>query len=389
MKNNTQTKLIIALFTAFIAVMGLLYIFMPKNSFSYTEKRFLAKFPDVSWDNIKSGDFSEDFEKYLADHAPFRNAFVAMNSYFQLATGNNGSSGVYLGKDGYLIEKPFERDNKLVVNATRITDFTEKIGIKTTLVVVPSKGYILNDKLPANAEEYLDDEYCEAIGNLTKGKLTYIDLRDNLKEASADNEIFYHTDHHWTSDGAFAAYKEICKVLGFNTPNEDDYDIETTDGFYGTSYQSSGYTLTKPDKIKIYKNRISGGAAEVIISEGSKETTYENMFFTDNLKEPEGDIERGDTNANTGDKYTVYLDGNHSLVRIKTGNEGKKMLLIKDSFAHCLAPFLAENYSEIIMIDQRYYRSPVSSIIESEGIDEIMFVYGIENLATDNNIILR
>ena len=120
MKKNFGTKLIIFVFTAFIAVMGLLYLFMPKREFSETEKRYLAQAPKLTADSLKKGTFSKDFESFMADQTPLRSAFVGINAYFELIKGNNGSNGVYLGKDGMLIEKPFARDNRLETNIKRI-----------------------------------------------------------------------------------------------------------------------------------------------------------------------------------------------------------------------------------------------------------------------------
>ncbi|MBQ6543581.1 MAG: hypothetical protein IJL77_04260, partial [Clostridia bacterium] len=125
MKNKFGTKLIICVFTAFIFVMGLLYIFMPKNEFSETEKRYLATAPNLSFSSVKDGSFSKGFENFLADQTPMRTFFVSVNAYFELIKGNNGSNGAYLGKDGTLIEKPFDRDNRLDINIGRIAAFAK------------------------------------------------------------------------------------------------------------------------------------------------------------------------------------------------------------------------------------------------------------------------
>lgn len=389
MNKTKGTKLIIGVFTAFMAIVCLLYVFVPKSNFSYSEKRYLQQFPEVSWDNIKSGKFSTQFEKFLADQIPLRKAFVSINAYYELIKGNNGANGIYLGKDGYLIEKPYERDNRLEMNLDRIIKFASQTGKETTLIAVPSKGYVYGDKLPKNSMDYLDDEYCDKISDLTNGSLCCIDLRDTLKENAKDNQLFYKTDHHWTADGAFTAYKELCKVKYNVVPDIKDYNIETYNNFYGTSYSTSCYSLTKPDDVKLYVNKANSGKADIEITEGTQISKYNDFYFRKNLDEPEGDLTKGDTNANTGDKYTVYLDGNHTLVTIKTGNEGGKLLLIKDSFAHCFVPFLAEKYSEIIMVDLRYYKQSLTELIANENIDEIMFLYSVENLCTSRDIILR
>lgn len=373
MKNKTKSKLITGVFLFFICGIGILYIFMPKNEFSETEKRYLAEFPEFSIKSLVSGDFASEFEEFLADQTPFRNVFVSINSYFQLLKGNNGSNGVYLGSDGWLIEKPFERENRFNVNMDRILKFAGECGVPCSITAIPSKGYIYADKLPKNSLEFHDAIYLQMLRECSQ-YLTVIDLFAPLTAAKNDKQLFYKTDHHWTSDGAYIGYREICKALNLEATPESGFTPEITDGFFGTSYSTSLYTLTKPDSVKIMRSKKTGGKAEVIINDG-KEEIYDNMFFTDALQ--------------TGDKYVAFLNGNHPLVKIKTGNEGGNLLIIKDSFAHCLAPFLAENYANIIMVDLRYYKKPVSALISENNISQVLFVYGIDNLAESADIILR
>lgn len=380
MKNKFGTKLIICVFTAFIFVMGLLYIFMPKNEFSETEKRYLATAPKLSFSSVKDGSFSKGFENFLADQTPMRTFFVSVNAYFELIKGNNGSNGAYLGKDGTLIEKPFDRDNRLDINIGRIAAFAKETGLRSSVVAVPSKGYVCSDKLPKNAMDYLDGQYSEKIKSALPGNIKYIDLTAEFKNSPDRDRYFYRTDHHWTSEGAFAAYKAISRDLFLpvssvmhTIPSKDNYKIETVKGFYGTSYAKACYTLTKPDDVELWLDKETLGKAKVTIIDGKDEISSGSMFFRNHLSE--------------GDKYLTFLDGNHPLVKIETGNEGANLLLIKDSFAHCIAPFLARDYAKIIMIDLRYYKSNVRQLIEEEDINEMMFLYSTENLATSRDIL--
>ena len=374
MKNKTKSKLIAAVFIVFIFAAAVLYVFTPKNSFSETEKRYLADFPEFSFSSLVSGKFSAGFEKYLSDHAPFRNVLVSLNSYFELIKGNNGSNGVYLGADGWLIEKPFDRENRFDTNVKRIIEFSKSTDVPAVIAAVPEKGFIYGEKLPKNALKYSDDEYLDMLSEQCGGIVRFIDLSDPLKAQKDVKQLFYKTDHHWTSEGAYIAYAEICKALGLTAAKESDFYVQNAGDFYGTSYSTSLYTLTKPDTMNIMRSKKTDGAAEVVIEDGKSEKSG-NMFFDNNLK--------------GSDKYTVFLDGNHPLVRIKTENAGVRLLVIKDSFAHCLVPFLAENYGEIVMLDLRYYKKPVSQLLSEEGFNQILFVYGMENLAESRDIIIK
>ena len=66
--------------------------------------------------------------------------------------------------------------------------------------------------------------------------------------------------------------------------------------------------------------------------------------------------------------------------------DGEKLLVIKDSFAHSLVPFLAAHYEEITMIDMRYYKQSVSELIENGDFDRLLFVYSVDNLGSDTDI---
>ena len=229
-----KSKLISAVFIVFIFAVAVLYVFTPKNNFSETEKRYLADFPKFSFESLSSGKFTADFEEYLSDHAPFRNVLVSLNSYFELAKGNNGSNGIYLGYDGWLIEKPFDRENRFDTNVRRITAFARSTDIPTAIAAVPEKGFIYSEKLPKNALKYNDAECMKMLSSKCGNDVRFIDLSDALKAQKDARQIFYKTDHHWTCDGAYIGYTEICKALNLTAAKENDFYVQTAGDFYGT-----------------------------------------------------------------------------------------------------------------------------------------------------------
>lgn len=372
-KKNTS-KILISVFLVYISLISFLYLFLPKHEFSSMEKRVLAQFPKVTFERIKDGTFTKDFEKFLADQTPLRSFYVSVNSYYELFKGNNGSNGIYLGKDGWLIEKPVPRINNFEKNKQKINNFASKQNIPVYLCIVPSKGYIYGQYLPNNALEYYDNNYISSLSDPSSDYLL-INLVSVLSKQSSSIQMFYKTDHHWTTNGAYLAYNEICNSLNLKALPKSDFKIRIADtNFYGTSYSKSCYTLTKPDSIVLYENDIINNSTVTVV-DGSSSTEYSGMIFEEAF--------------DTDDKYVCFLNGNHGYERIETGAEGGTLLLIKDSFAHCIVPFLAQNYSTIIMIDLRYYKNPVSKIISSENITDILFLYGIDTFATSNDIILK
>ncbi len=363
-----------AFFCLFLLAMMLLFFLLPKKDVSPEEKRVLQAVPQFSWNNLKDGSFGRDTENYLSDHFVGRTFFVGLNAYYDLYTGRNGANGVYKARDGYLIQTPIRLDHEsLQKNLIRFADFAQKTGIPTRLLTVPSTGYILEDKLPPAHVSYHDGEILEQVSASLRGKISLINPASLFfSQSDTGRPLYYKTDHHWTSYGAYLAYTQFCIAAGIAPIPESDFQIETHSGFYGTTYSRSGLWLEAPDDIELWK---PSGSRRVQIEENNRiAIEQDGLFFREHFSET--------------DQYPVFLDGNHSLVRIQNPEGGgKKLLLIKDSFAHCFAPFLSAHYGEIIMVDLRYYHAPLSDLVEKEGIDETLFLYGIANLVSDTNSI--
>lgn len=364
-------------FLIFIYGMALWFLFSPKTDYSSSEKRYLQKFPDANVEKVLSGEFGSEFETFFADQFPQRNTWVGINAYTTLAEGNNGASGVYNCKNGYLINKPVSTDNNLDKNVGAVVDFAKTIDAPTTVMLVPSTGYIADDVLPTFHDKYNDDEDISKISStLSKDKIGFVDLRERFKsEYKNGSQLYYKTDHHWTTKGAYTGYQELCKALGITPIDDSTLKKDSYPDFYGTTYSSSGFWLTPPDNIEIWSNpKNSDKNISVKITEGANVKTSGSMYFTDHLKED--------------DKYPVFIDGNHALTEITNTNaKNGTILLIKDSFSHSLAPFLAENYSKVVLVDLRYYKESVSDLVTTYNPEQVVVLYGIDNLATDTDIV--
>lgn len=363
-------------FIVFIFAMTILFFALPKKEYSSSEKRYLAQFPTLTVDSFFSGDFGEDFETYLSDHTAFRNFWVGFNSYYNLALGNPLSNGIYHCDDGYLINDPPKTD-RLSVNIDVIAEFAKNSNLDTTMILAPSTGYVANDVLPNKHIIYSDDElFSKTAQTLSDNNISFVDVREDFKDAHLNGtQVYYKTDHHWTADGAYLAYCALADELGFTPYSKESYKITSHSDFYGTTYSSSGFWFTKPDDIEIWEsNNIKSGDITVSITDNGETITHDSLFFLDNLSDD--------------DKYPVYLDGNHPYTHIKNNavENGEKLLVIKDSFAHSLVPFLAEHYSEIIMIDMRYYKQSVSELIKSNDFSQLLFIYSVDNLGSDTDI---
>lgn len=376
-KTNVAKFLPTFLFLIFIFAMGVWFIFSPKSDYSSAEKRYLQKFPEVSFESISSGEFGSEFESYFADHFPKRDLWVGMNAYYNLSIGNNGANGVYNCGDDYLVNKPVSTENNIPKNVDAIIDFKNTIDTPVTVMFAPSTGYITEDVLPKIHDTYNDDVYFEDVSEkFAESGISFVDLRQSFKdEYKNGGQLYYKTDHHWTTLGAYTAYAELCKQLGTAPASKDKFEVETYNDFYGTTYSTSGFWLTPPDEIEVWNNpENTDKNIRVKITEGANTEEYSSMYFYDHLEED--------------DKYPVFIDGNHAVTEITNTNAaGGTIVMIKDSFAHSLAPFLAENYSKIVLVDMRYYKNSVSEIVAQENPEQVVVMYGIDNIATDTDIV--
>ncbi len=379
MKNKVIKFLPAVIFLVFTFSLSVLFFALPKKDFSDYEKRYLAEAPDFSFSNLLSGglvkEIDGDSEKgtsgYVSDHFPFRSFFVGLNSYYNLSFSNTANSDYYFAKDGFIITKPYDT-SRLDTNIRVLNSFSENMNV--TLGVVPSAGNILEDKLPKNHISYKDAEVYEKLKAELNENVNYCDLEAVMKNFYSRAEApYYKTDHHWTTPAAYEAYKALSSELAYIPTEEDQFTKTEYEGFYGTTYSSSGYFLAKPDTLVLWEYDAEGSNITVEIHEGETVKNYDSMFFLNHLDEP--------------DMYPVFLDGNHSLVKIKNPDaKGGKLIVIKDSYAHALVPFLADNYSEIVMVDMRYYKENVTELCKTEGIEDALVLYSISNFCTDTGL---
>ena len=381
--NSKKTQIaIIAIFLIFTFGLTAAFFVLPKKAVSSDERRPLAAAPEISLESFLSGDLSEELEGssggYIPDHFPFRSFFVGVNSYFNYMLGNTASNNYYNSRDGYIITNP-PKENNSEQNIAQLNDFAASADEKITLTVVPSAGYILSDLLPLNHVSYPDEEVFASIENNLSEDFSFVDLRDSFADAhKAGTQIYYKTDHHWTSEGTYLAYTKLCESLGITPLAKDKLTVSTYEGFYGTTYSSSGYFLVKPDVLELWENKAVEDSIKVTIDDGKDTKTYGSMYFRDHLEVKSDSI---------NDMYAVFLNGNSPLVTIENSKatSDKTLVVIKDSFAHCMAPYLANNYGKVILVDLRYYQRSVLDLAKGED-REFLVLYGMENFCTDTNL---
>ncbi len=362
------------IFCGFIFTFMILWLVLPKEHYSPQEKKVLADFPELTGETLLNGSFQKELDTYLSDHTPMRNFFVGLSSDYELVTGRNGKKGIYLGKDGYLFPKPTKETELIAQNAGYIKEFADSVDIPVYMTLVPSSGYINQDKLPLNHEVYRDGQLIDSFREGLGENVRFVDVKETFSEKAANEQLYYKTDHHWTALGAYECYRLLGQTMGFTPVAEGEFGKESVEGFYGTSYSKSALWWVAPDHLELWNNRSqSAGAVSVTISDGEDVKEHDSYYFREHFE--------------NDDKYPAYLDGNHSLTRIKnTDAQGGKLIVVKDSYANSIIPFLSQNYSEIIMVDLRYYKKDISTLAEQEHAEGILILYSLDNLSADANI---
>lgn len=358
MRKNTLDWITALVFCGFLAAMALGYLLLPKADFSQNEKRYLQELPTFSWSELLSGEWGEQAEDYLADHMPGRDFFVGLNAYADLLSGRMDASDVRL-KQGRLLEAPAElSEEALEKSLNAIAGFAQALDTPVELILVPSAGWA------CGYSEYEDARLIQEIYSRSAEYTVQLDL---CPVFAGQADYFYKTDHHWNSAGAYAACRAYMDWLGRDYPEAENFQIEEIPGFHGSTYSRSALWLTPAESIELWS--LSEGLT--VENEGS-EQPHNGVFYREHLEE--------------ADKYTVFLDGNHSLVRVTNSEGTGKVLVIRDSYSNCLGCFLAQSFQETVLVDLRYYRSAVSALAE-EGFDHVLICYSLGNFLTDTNLV--
>ena len=368
-------RAVVLLFIGIIVVMQAAFWLLPRRSFSENEKRVLSEAPQIDAAGIADGSVFRSIESYLSDHFPGRELWVGANAYLENAEGRGATEDIVRGTDDWLFTAPVSDDREtLWDNMQAITTFAEKQSVPVTMMAVPSAGAVVSDKLPALHLPYPDADLLEEARRIAGNTLHWVDLYTDFCSAEQPERLYYRTDHHWTTEGAYRAYCLMMEALGQSSVPRDDFTVEQITDFYGTSYSKSGLWLTEPDTLELWTDSDIQAVTTVYDANRADPVTREGMFFREYLED--------------ADKYPVFLSGNHARVHIETNaDSGKRLLVIKDSYAHALAPFLAEEYSTIDLIDLRYFKQQtISSWLEENPADEILLVYGLSSLAEDKNL---
>lgn len=372
-KRGLTESLIGMIFILVLFVVMIVNLVMPDKEQSEEENRMLETKPGLNMSMVMTGDFMEQWENYMSDQFAGRNTWRRLKVALDRLGGSSKENGVYIGSGGQLLEEIEVPDNEQIsANLDAIKSFTQTYpDVSVSFMLIPDAACILGDSLPPFAAVEDQRQLFGLVGRELGDSVKWVDAVSVLNE-HASEEIYYKTDHHWTTLGAFYVFQDAASTLGIEGEVADDFvSYAVTDSFNGALSARSGVGLSENEQIDIYVP--TDGDDDVLVNYVDEGRTVTSLYDS--------------TKLDTRDKYGVFLGGDTSLIDIRTvSTSEKRLLVVKDSFADCFIPFLAPYYREIVVVDPRYYSGTMTDIMDAYRITDTLFLYSGNTFFTDNNI---
>lgn len=372
-QRKVQEQLVGIIFILILFLFLIINIIVPNKEKSVQENRMLATKPKFRLSSLISGDYDEKFEAYMDDQFVGRDMWRKLKVTVDRICGSRLENGVYIGRNGQLLEQIEVADeNHLAANIKAIKSFSEsQKKIPVRMMLVPDAANVLNHSLPALAKPEDQTQMFSMVRKDLGDSVEWIDVSTELNKHKTE-KIYYKTDHHWTTLGAFYAFQATAPSLGIEGDLSGKYvSHAVSNSFNGILASKSGVNLGEKEQIDIYVPTEEDTDLIIdYVDEGKRSTS---LYDSSKLKEK--------------DQYTVFLGGNSSLLDIRTvSTSTKRLLLVKDSFANSFIPFLTPYYREIVVVDPRYYSGTINDLMDSYRISEVLFLYSGNTFFKDNNI---
>lgn len=369
-----QTGSIFAIvFCVVIVLLMTVNILTPDKEMSSDEDRRLADRPKLYWDSLISGDYMEKYEVYLKDQFAGRELLRNLKLTLKRLGGGREENGVLLGKGGQLLETiTVPKQESLTANLEAIEKFTKSHkNMKVSMMLVPDAANVLREELPALYSVTDQKRMIAQVKRELEESVNWIDVESILSKHT-DEAIYYKTDKHWTSLGAYYVFEEAAEQLGIRkNPAVKFATYPITATFHGSLSSRSGYKQNVKEIIDIYAQ--TEGDSDVVVSYVDEQRKTASLYDSSKLE--------------SANQYEVFLGGDTSVIDIKTVSENSgRLLVIKDSFANSFIPFLTPYYREIVVVDPKYYGGTIQDIMDTYRITDTLFLYGGNTFFQDNHI---
>lgn len=348
----------------------------PKRDMIELENRKAAQFPAFSVEALLDGRWQSGFARWMQDQFLLRDAWInTQRAADEIVFQKAEEGGILLGKDQWMFTKLFTIDDatrqQTAKNVQAVAEFAARYPGKVTFLLAPSASVIYPEALPAGApmadENALLDDIFAQVGE----SAAVIDLREPFT-ARRDEYLYFKTDHHWTTNGAYRAYEQFCALKGLTPFDRDAHEAVTVEDFQGTHYAATRLWDVENDTITYYPLPNQMTIYNITGEAQYEPMTTENLINTDKFA--------------TRDKYAAFLDGNNGYSVIEGDGEGS-ILVVKDSYANSFIPYLTANYEKIGVVDFRNFKYGLDSTIEREGYDEVLILYNFQTFIADTDLI--
>ena len=343
---------------------GVVALFARGGEYNEWERRYLADRPSVSLSEWKTDTNTEEF---LRDHIPGRRALVALDSSGQFLAGRNTQLEAWYAC-GAVVERPVKIETRAIEGKlNRFGKLADGAGVPWLLLTPRTHGWLLRDRMiPVMARAYDTEEEGYALLEASPNTVKMPEAFD-----ADPDRMYYRTDHHWTLQGAYQAYLALGERLGYQPLPLDAFRITEYSGFTGTTLSRSGLPALWQDTLTCAE---PDSAVTMTAIDRDGEQISDRLIFPEN--------------AEGGDGYSVYLNGNHGTLIIERPDSPEGTLVVyRDSMANCLLPMLSCHFRRIIAVDARYDSGIFSdALARSDDTKAILFVYSLYNLATDTEI---
>lgn len=367
------------------------------------ENRKLTPFPKFSDSALWSGKFFKQVENYYADNFPLRDKWISASASFRNKLGFKSSEiTIYDPTNDAEANEKTDTIKTEVVNHGPLPDDGATGEVKKKVFVFKNRAFEMFGGGPGMGKAYadvinsyyrilrpegiqvysllipvaLEFEITEKYAKLQKPNRPAIENVYNnqdpgIKKVWAIDEmrkhrneyIYFHTDHHWTSLGAYYAYRAFCETAGLKPVSLDTVQSKVKPAFLGSLYRLTrdAGLASNPDSVRYYlwRDSIDFFIGSSAIGRWNKSKMY-----------GEG--------ASGTNSYSVFLQGDQPIVKMETQlKNGRKLAVLKESYGNAFACFLPNNYEKVIVVDQRYYTGDFIKMLKAEGINELLFINNI------------
>lgn len=387
-KNFTAGQFITAaVFLTIIMGFTVAGIFSPDREFSEMENRTLQKFPEFTFERLKEGKFTGEIEQYMNDQIFLKDELVTLKTACDTTLGRDYLNGVYLCDDGVYLQDFQLNEEQIKKNVGCLNEFAKTVEgqAECTMLCVPNAIYFMKDKLPANAPTDDQGKAVQIISDELSDDIRFAEPTQYLQDGE---NIYYRTDHHWTANGAKLGFDCLMRTMGEQTA-EAEYDEGYLNKFYGTLYSKAPKFNAKSDRIVLPIQKDNDITVRYIVTAGDH-TPPEDCTEVDGILTRQRLYDM--SKANTKDKYATIMGGNFGLCEIESegAKSSQRVLIVKDSYANAMLPYLCSQYKHITVADLRYYHmqeTALSDYVKENDIKKVIFLYNVDFINSDNNFI--